>query len=66
MPTFSFPDAPECLTTLLRRRPTAYGVKVPLFVDNAESVTNLLEADTQIIRLVVSENDKEIRVSYEN
>jgi hypothetical protein len=39
---------------------------VPLFVDNAESVTNLLEADTQIIRLVVSENDKEIRVSYEN
>ena len=45
---------------------TAYGVKVPLFVDNAESVTNLLEADTQIIRLVVSENDKEIRVSYEN
>ena len=42
---------------------TAYGVKVPLFVDNAESVTNILDANTQIIRLVVSENDKELRVS---
>lgn len=45
---------------------TAYGVRVPLFVDNAESVTNILDANTQIIRLVVSENDKELRVSYEN
>lgn len=44
----------------------AYGVRVPLFVDNAESVTNLEPAASQIIRLVVSENDKELRVSYEN
>ena len=30
-------------------------------VDNAESVTPLAQADTQVIRLVVSENDKELR-----
>ena len=44
----------------------AYGVKVPLFVDNAESVTQLEHCGSQIIRLVVSENDKELRVNYEN
>ena len=44
----------------------AYGVRVPLFVDNAESVTKLEACGSQIIRLVVSENDKELRVSYEN
>lgn len=43
-----------------------YGVKVPLVVDNAESVTSMLNIDTQVIRLVVSENDKELRVVYEN
>lgn len=45
---------------------TAYGVSVPLFVDNAESVTKLEGSGNQIIRLVVSENDKELRVNYEN
>ena len=45
---------------------TAYGVRVPLFVDNAESVTQLETSANQIIRLVVSENDKELRVNYEN
>lgn len=44
----------------------SYGVTVPLFVDNAESVTKIEASDTQIIRLVVSENDKELRVNYEN
>ena len=43
----------------------AYGVRVPLFVDNAESVTNLEHCHSQRIRLVVSENDKELRVDYE-
>lgn len=42
----------------------AYGVTVPLFVDNAESVTHLEKSNNQIIRLVVSETDKELR--YEN
>ena len=44
----------------------AYGVRVPLFVDNAESVTQLEKCGSQIIRLVVSEADKELRVNYEN
>ena len=44
----------------------AYGVRVPLFVDNAESVTKLETCGSQIIRLVVSENDKELRVKYED
>ena len=45
---------------------TAYGVRVPLFVDNAESVTQLEKCGSQIIRLVVSEKDKELRFNYEN
>lgn len=44
----------------------AYGVRVPLFVDNAESVTKLEPCCSQIIRLVVSENDKELVVQYES
>lgn len=44
----------------------AYGVSVPLFVDNAESVTRLESCASQIIRLVVSEEDKELNVKYEN
>lgn len=39
-----------------------YGVRVSLFIDNAESVTRLHEIDTQIVRLVVSEQDKELRL----
>ena len=52
----------DIINTLSR----AYGVTVPLFVDNAESVTNLEKSDCQIIRLVVSENDKKLRCDYEN
>lgn len=43
-----------------------FGVAVPLFVDNAESVTRLEYAATQVIRLVVSESDKKLRCEYEN
>lgn len=43
-----------------------YGLRVPLIVDNAESVVNLLSTDTQVIRLVVSGPDKELRCEYEN
>ena len=45
----------DIINTLSR----AFGVSVPLFVDNAESVTRLENFDGQIIRLVVSEFDKE-------
>ncbi len=44
----------------------AYGVSVPLFIDNAESVTRLEKSGGQMIRLVVSENDKTLRCEYEN
>lgn len=44
----------------------AYGVRVPLFIDNAESVTKLEQSAGQVIRLVVSEQDKELRVNYED
>lgn len=52
----------DIINTLSR----AYGVRVPLFIDNAESVTRLEDTNTQIIRLVVSENDKKLRCEYEN
>ncbi|SET95447.1 AAA domain-containing protein [Salinibacillus kushneri] len=39
-----------------------YGVEVPIFVDNAESVTKLIDIDSQLISLVVSENDKQLRI----
>ena len=39
-----------------------YGVRVPLFVDNAEAVTRLEDCRSQVIRLVVSEDDKELRM----
>ena len=42
-----------------------YGVTVPLFVDNAESVTQLEPCNAQVIRLVVSESDKELRIINE-
>jgi len=41
-----------------------YNVKAPVFIDNAESITQIKPIDTQIIRLVVSEADKKLR--FEN
>lgn len=38
-----------------------YGVRVPLFIDNAEGVTRLEQSEAQVIRLFVSESDKELR-----
>lgn len=39
-----------------------YGLVAPVFVDNAESVCELINMDAQVIRLVVSEQDKVLRV----
>ena len=41
---------------------TYYGVSLPIVVDNAESVTKLRDVGAQLIRLVVSENDKSLRL----
>ncbi|TDX52164.1 AAA family ATPase [Orenia marismortui] len=42
-----------------------YGLSAPIFIDNAESVTELIDVDSQVIELVVSEPDKELRVELE-
>ncbi len=42
-----------------------YGFKAPVFVDNAESVTELFQPNTQLIKLIVSEPDKQLRVAVE-
>ena len=39
-------------------------LKVPIFIDNAESVNELIKTDTQLVRLVVSK-DKEIKIEGE-
>ena len=47
---------------IIRTLSAYYGYRVPVFVDNAESVVHLEPIDTQVIRLVVSEADRELRV----
>ncbi len=44
---------------------TRWELKMPVIVDNAESVSRLAKVDTQVIRLVVSEPDKSIRVELD-
>ena len=39
-----------------------YGVTAPVIVDNAESVTSLEPMNCQVIRLVVSDTDKQLRL----
>lgn len=42
-----------------------YNFEAPMFVDNAESITQLLPADSQVISLIVSEQDKALRVEID-
>ncbi|MFJ7663710.1 AAA family ATPase [Lysinibacillus sp. NPDC097162] len=42
-----------------------YGILAPIFVDNAEAVTKFIDVETQLISLVVSEKDKQLRVELE-
>lgn len=39
-----------------------WNLSMPVFVDNAESVTSLVDLETQVIRLVVSEKDKQLKL----
>lgn len=39
-----------------------YGFTAPIFADNAEAVTRLIDTKGQLIRLVVSEADKKLRI----
>lgn len=43
-----------------------YGFSAPIFVDNAEAVTQLINCNAQVIRLVVSEQDKQLRLEQNN
>lgn len=38
------------------------GMTAPIFIDNAESVNEIIPSDSQIIRLVVTDTDKTLRV----
>lgn len=40
-----------------------WGVEMPLIVDNAESVTQLLETELQVIKLIVDEKYKELQIN---
>lgn len=48
----------DIVTTLMRH----YGVHLPILMDQGESVTSPLAVDEQLIRCIVSAEDKEIRV----
>jgi len=43
-----------------------YGFRAPIFVDNSESVVNIHKIDSQMIKLIVSGKDKELRVEEES
>lgn len=43
-----------------------WGIEMPVFVDNAESVVHLQKIAPQVIRLVVSEADERLRVEINN
>ena len=42
-----------------------WNTEMPVFIDNAESVTHLADTWMQTIRLVVSEQDKQLRLEAE-
>ncbi len=48
----------EIINTLCKH----YGIRVPVFIDNSESIVETPSTDSQLIRLVVSENHKELKV----
>lgn len=43
-----------------------FGIRAPIFVDNAEAVTKLIDTDSQLISLVVSEKDKQLRIEKQS
>jgi len=41
-----------------------YKVTAPIFIDNRESIINVIDIESQLINLIVSENDSKLRVGY--
>src|SRR5690606_24418066 len=48
----------DIINTLNKR----YGIQVPIFIDNRESVTDLIEVESQIISLVVDKNAETLEI----
>lgn len=42
-----------------------YDVTAPIFIDNRESIVNLIPTDSQVINLIVSESDKKLRIEQQ-
>ena len=42
-----------------------YGIQVPIFIDNRESVTDLFEVESQVISLIVSEKHSQLTVEID-
>jgi DNA repair protein SbcC/Rad50 len=41
-----------------------YQVTAPIFIDNRESIIKVIDIESQLINLIVSENDSKLRVAY--
>ena len=52
----------QCGLDIIRTLQRMYGVFVPVFIDNRESCTNIPTMDCQVISLVVSSTDKDLRI----
>jgi len=47
---------------IINKLSEVHDIRVPIFIDNAESVVELQKTDSQVIELIVSGEDKELRV----
>ena len=50
---------------ILRTLQSHYGIQAPVWIDHAESVTEILDVDAQMIKLIVDKNHKKLEVCYE-
>ena len=51
----------DIINTLVKH----YNFNAPVFIDNAEAVTKYIDTDYQLIKLIVSEKDKKLRIEVE-
>jgi DNA repair protein SbcC/Rad50 len=47
---------------IINRLSQHYNVQCPVFIDNRESVTRLIDSEAQLVNLIVSSEDKQLRV----
>ncbi len=52
----------DIISTLIEH----FGVTAPIFVDNSEAVTRLIDVNAQVISLIVSEKDKVLRIDQDD